>query len=294
MHPDPNRPSSTDDHEPVIDDANRGVAAESAEHHEDAKSEQQSADVGSPARRAKWWIWLWCSLRRRHWDSWHFNREPSFFEFLGFVAGVAGIFALVWQIRQTNESIRLTADAIEQAKEANKLTRDAQIAAERKNAEQRSYLEISPIGLIVGQDQTLVTFMLTVDGPTHVDIESGEIGISIDDPPLSPEARGKGLYTAKIQPQRVNPRQKIPRSVQVAALPEIHQRRVLKSPPTEVFYVGTIYYWDAFRETVGTRRHVKYFAYGIGERGLRRLDYPMFARNYEIDDPEQSTEQQKE
>jgi hypothetical protein len=149
----------------------------------------------------------------------------------------------------------------------------------------RSYIQLSNFVIGVGGDKTLVVFWLTVDGSTYVDVESGEISISIDDPPLSPEDRGKGIYTAQIGPQRIIPRQRAVQNVPVAPLPVIHQERLLKGPPTEVFYVGKIRYWDAFRDQ-GTHRHTREFAYGVKDGILRSLDMALWARNNETDDPD--------
>lgn len=152
------------------------------------------------------------------------------------------------------------------------------------NAQQRSYLQIDNFTLAIGADRTEIIFRLTADGPTPIDVEAGEIRISIDDPPLSSEDRRLGLYTARITPQQITPRQQAIQRVHVAALPDVHQQRLLKGPPTEVFYVGQIHYWDAFKNT-GTKRHLREFAYGVTDGRIRPLDLAIWARNNETDEP---------
>jgi len=70
---------------------------------------------------------LWC--KRRFWESWCFDREPSFFDLITSIAAVFGLYFLVQQSCQTNSALR-------EARNAN------QIASQFGQLERRAWLQI--------------------------------------------------------------------------------------------------------------------------------------------------------
>lgn len=125
--------------------------------------------------------------------------------------------------------------------------------------EQRGFLHIGRFRPAAGETSTLVRFHFTVTGLSYVQVESGEIRMSIDDPQTPLEARLRGDYTATIKPRRVDVREDAEVDVEFAAMtPE--QLQIWGKQTMRLFFSGDVWYRDAFK---GTPRHHKYFGYVV-------------------------------
>jgi hypothetical protein len=208
-------------------------------------------------------------------------------ELLAFAVGVAGgISFFFYALPSGNAAEMIIALAVviifaTVGVAAHMLARLPPTAATPVSSSQRGYVQISGFVVAIGATKTSVFYRLTVDGPTYIDIESGEIRLSIDDPPLSISDRNAGLYTAKITAQRIVPRQQGLQTAELAALPKEHQAILLSGKPIKIFYAGEIYYRDAFN---GTPRHRRIFAYSVYGNTTEPLDMSILTRNEETDE----------
>lgn len=139
-------------HEPR-DDAGRDTTRDadadaSATTRTDNTTSPSVAAVGPPWPRVRRLLTLGYGLR------WHFDTSPSIFEALTLVVSVVGVYFLVDQVRQTDESLRLTTAALNEArqataeaKEANRISREAMAQAlqdgQVQDARAREQLAIS-------------------------------------------------------------------------------------------------------------------------------------------------------
>ena len=154
-------------------------------------------------------------------------------------------------------------------------------------AAQRGYLNIDRFTPAAGIDRTMVSYRLTVTGSTFIEIERGEIRMSIDDPQTPLEARERGDYTGRVLPRRIDPKQEAFGQARLAALTPAQMKIWTKGNQVmRVFFAGDIWYRDAFK---GTPLHHKQFAYYVdvgGPNGYREgpLNNPFFSRNDEVDE----------
>lgn len=132
MEPKPGEPSSTSEDLSIRE--GRDDAPGGDPQHPNHASDEQSANRSwheQPRRRI---LFTWCLVRRRLWDSWKFDRNPSFFDFVGTLFALVGIGALWIQMEQTQSALTEARLSTDQAKRAA----DAAVESNRLSREQRA------------------------------------------------------------------------------------------------------------------------------------------------------------
>jgi len=101
----------------------RGIGSDISKGRQVQQDSENQAPGTDSALKASYLLIIWSWLRRKFWDSWHFDESPSVFEALTFMVSAIGVAFLIRQIGQTDA-------ALEQAREANRIARTALTKAE--------------------------------------------------------------------------------------------------------------------------------------------------------------------
>jgi hypothetical protein len=98
---------------------------------QDARADPQSPPVVKDRLIVRCYRWS----KRQFWDSWRFDDRPSFFDALTSLVAVVGVYFLIGQARQTD-------DALKEAREANRISREMMIRSDADSKQQDvRYLE---------------------------------------------------------------------------------------------------------------------------------------------------------
>lgn len=159
--------------------------------------------------------------------------------------------------------------------------RSADVAALSLALTQRGYAKFTPVWIAGGDSMLALRYVIAVDGSTPITIESGEMRISIDNPPFPPGMRDR--MVAPIPPRTISPKA---RDVGFdATFPALtpEQQHEWSYGNIEIFLGGEIKYRDAFPKTPV---HTKYFGFRwTGKTGWQlNSGIPTTIRNDEEDE----------